>query len=105
MCAGSWPHLTVHATESALLHDQVTWGLQEMGAEVTLLNVLVLIAAVPGSRAGSVGGKKKERAWKSESTASDEKKTHASVLAPDKVRYQTQMPIEISDVINHSARK
>lgn len=52
-----WPHLTVHATESPLLHNQITWGLQEMGAEVTLLNVLVLLATIPGSGAGSVRGK------------------------------------------------
>lgn len=53
VCLRTRPHLAVHATELALLHDEVTGGLQEVGAEVTLLNVLVLLPAVPGPGAGS----------------------------------------------------
>lgn len=45
-------YLTVHPAQAALLDDEVTGRLQEVGAEVTLLDVVVLIAAVSGPGPG-----------------------------------------------------
>ena len=56
-----WPHLTVHAAELAFLHNEVTRGLQKVGAEVTLLNVFVLLATVPGPGTGSERERGRER--------------------------------------------
>lgn len=39
-------HLAVHPAQSPLLNDEVTGRLQEVRAEVALLDVIVLIAAV-----------------------------------------------------------
>lgn len=55
-----WSHLAVHAAEFTLLHNKVTGGLQEMRAEVTFLNVLILITTVPGPWAWS-GRKEKQK--------------------------------------------
>lgn len=48
-------YLAVHPAQSALLNDEVTGRLQEVRAEVTLLDVVVLIAAVSGPGPGSDG--------------------------------------------------
>lgn len=48
-------YLAVHPAQSALLNDEVAGRLQEMRAEVTLLDVIVLIAAVSGPGPGSDG--------------------------------------------------
>lgn len=55
-------HLAVHATKSSLLHDEVAGGLQEVRAEVALLDVVVLVAAVSGPRPrpGGRWGKKND---------------------------------------------
>lgn len=45
-------YLAVHPAQSALLNDEVTGRLQEVGAEVALLDVIVLIAAVSGPGPG-----------------------------------------------------
>lgn len=39
-------YLAVHPAQSSLLNDEITGRLQEVWAEVTLLDVIVLIAAV-----------------------------------------------------------
>lgn len=39
-------HLAVHPAQSPLLNNEVTGRLQEVGAEVTLLDIIVLIPAV-----------------------------------------------------------
>lgn len=49
---GVCPHLAVHPAQAALLDDQVTRRLQEVRAEVTLLDVVVLVTAVSGPRSG-----------------------------------------------------
>lgn len=54
---GAWSHLAVHPAEPALLDDEVTRRLQEVGAEVTLLDVLVLITTVSGPRPRSERGR------------------------------------------------
>lgn len=46
-------YLAVHPAQSALLNDEVTGRLQEVWAEVTLLDVIVLIAAVSRPGPGS----------------------------------------------------
>ena len=46
--SGGHPHLAVHAAQPALLHDEVARRLQEVRAEVALLNVLILIPTVSG---------------------------------------------------------
>lgn len=45
-------YLAVHPAQSTLLNDEVTRGLQEVGAEVALLDVIILIAAVSRPRPG-----------------------------------------------------
>lgn len=45
-------YLAVHPAQSALLYDEVTGRLQEVGSEVTLLDVIVLIATVSGPGPG-----------------------------------------------------
>lgn len=65
---GAWSHLAVHPAEPALLDDEVTRRLQEVGAEVTLLDVLVLITTVSGPRPRSEareGGGEREKKRKS----------------------------------------
>lgn len=63
-CAvASWPdheapvYLAVHPAQTALLDDQVSGRLQKVGAEVALLDVLVLVPAVPGPGPGPDGGR------------------------------------------------
>lgn len=43
---GAGIYLAIHPTQPTLLNDEVTGCLQEVGAEVTLLDVIVLIATV-----------------------------------------------------------
>lgn len=50
-------YLAVHSAQAALLNDEVTGRLQEVGAEVTLLDVVVLIPAVSGPGPGPDGGR------------------------------------------------
>lgn len=45
-------YLAVHATQATLLDDEVTGGLQEVGPEVALLDVVILIPTVSGPGAG-----------------------------------------------------
>lgn len=49
-------NLAVHPAQAALLHDEVAGRLQEVRAEVTLLDVVVLVAAVSGPGPGPVTG-------------------------------------------------
>lgn len=50
-------YLAVHPAQATLLNDEVTGRLQEVGAEVTLLDVIVLIPAVSGPGPGPDGGR------------------------------------------------
>lgn len=52
-------YLAVHSTQAAFLNNEVTRRLQEVGAEVTLLDVIVLITAV--SRPGPGPDRERER--------------------------------------------
>lgn len=45
-------YLAVHPAQAALLDDQVPGGLQEVGAEVALLDVVVFVSAVSGPGSG-----------------------------------------------------
>lgn len=54
-------YLAVHPAESAFLDDEVTGRLQEVGAEVTLLDVLVLVTAVSRPGPGPDSWRKKRR--------------------------------------------
>lgn len=47
-------YLAVHSAQTAFLNNEVTGRLQEVGAKVTLLDVIVLIAAVSGPGPGPV---------------------------------------------------
>lgn len=49
---GAGLYLAVHAAQSSLLHDEVAGRLQEVGAEVSLLDVVVLVTAVSGPGSG-----------------------------------------------------
>lgn len=51
-------YLAVHPAQATLLDDEVTGRLQEVGAEVTLLDVVVFIAAVSGPGPGPGGGRR-----------------------------------------------
>lgn len=53
---GACVYLAVHPAQPALLYDEVTGRLQEVGAEVALLDVVILVAAVPGPGPGPGGG-------------------------------------------------
>lgn len=50
-------YLAVHPAQATLLNDEVTGRLQKVGAEVALLDVIVLIAAVSGPGPGPDGGR------------------------------------------------
>lgn len=54
-------YLAVHPAQAALLNDEVAGRLQEVGAEVALLDVIVLIAAV--SRPGPGPDRRKHSIW------------------------------------------
>lgn len=50
-------YLAVHPAQATLLNDEVTGRLQKVGAEVTLLDVVVLIPTVSGPGPGPDGGR------------------------------------------------
>lgn len=52
LTGGGGVYLAVHPAQPTLLNDEVTGRLQEVGAEVALLDVIVLIAAVSGPGPG-----------------------------------------------------
>lgn len=54
-------YLAVHPAQATLLNDEVPGRLQEVGAEVPLLDVIVLIPAVSGPGPGPDGGREEFR--------------------------------------------
>ena len=56
-------YLAVHPAQSALLDDEVTRGLQEVGAEVALLDVVILITTVSGPGPGPDRGGETNGMW------------------------------------------